>query len=136
MLFQGAAKVRKVLTDRARNSVSSNNMFAALLDYWTPENRNAKYPRPWIGGNPNNSVTSSLFLRDASYIRLKSIDLGYTLPINIVEKLRAKNLRFYISATNVFLIDKMHLFDPEIEATGGTYYPQQRTLNLGVNLTF
>lgn len=138
VLFQGATKMNKVLSGRSMtffNGGSQNN-FADLLDYWTPENPEATYPRPWENPNPNNSLTSSLYLRDASYIRLKSIDLGYTLPTNLVKKLRLEALRFYVSGTNLFLLDKMNMFDPEIENTDGAYYPQQRTVNFGLNLTF
>lgn len=138
ILFQGATKMKKMLAGRSVtffNGGSQNN-FADLLDYWTPENRNAEYPRPWENQNVNNSLASSLYLRDASYIRLKSVDLGYTLPSTMINKLKFKTLRIYASGTNLFFLDKMKMFDPEVENTDGAYYPQQRTLNLGVNLTF
>jgi hypothetical protein len=114
----------------------SNNSFAALLDYWTPQNPNASYPRPWEGPHPNNSLTSSLYLRDASYIRLKSVDFGYTIPDKVVKRLQVDRLRVYVSGSNLLLFDKLNMFDPEVENASGTYYPQQRTMNLGLNLTF
>ncbi|MGV8878673.1 MAG: SusC/RagA family TonB-linked outer membrane protein [Sphingobacteriaceae bacterium] len=138
VLFQGATKMNKVLAGRSMtffNGGSQNN-FADLLDYWTPENPDATYPRPWENPNPNNSLTSSLYLRDASYIRLKSVDLGYSLPTSAVKKIRLQTVRFYVSGTNLLLLDKMGMFDPEIENTDGAYYPQQRTINFGLNLTF
>lgn len=138
VLFQGATKMKKMLNGRSRTFFNggSHNNFADLLDYWTPENRNAKYPRPWENQHPNNSHESSLYLRDASYIRLKSIDLGYSLPKSVSKKIGAEVMRIYFSGSNLFLFDKLKMFDPEVENTDGAYYPQQRTLNLGLNLTF
>ncbi|MCE7042166.1 TonB-dependent receptor [Dyadobacter sp. CY312] len=138
VLFQGAARVNRVLDGMARNFFlgGTRNTFVDLLDHWSPENPNAKYPRPWEAGHPNNSLTSTLYLRDASYIRLKSVDFGYTLPKDISRKFHAENLRLYFSGLNLLLIDKMKIFDPETENPTGSYYPQQRTLNLGLNLTF
>jgi hypothetical protein len=138
ILFQGATRVKQLLSGRSITFFNggSHNNFAQLLDYWTPGNPNAAYPRPWEGQNPNNSVESSLYLRDASYVRLKSIDFGYNFPAVITHKLGVEALRVYFSGTNIFLFDKIKMFDPEIENTDGAYYPQQRALNLGLNLTF
>ncbi|MDQ6481104.1 TonB-dependent receptor [Dyadobacter sp. LHD-138] len=138
VLFQAAGKIKQVLYGAARDFFQngSRNTYVDLLDHWSPENPNALYPRPWEGANPNNSLTSSLYLRDGSYIKLRSIDVGYSLPSDLVKKMGVRNVRFYFSGANLFVWSKMKMFDPEIENTTGTYYPQQRTLNLGLNLTF
>ncbi len=138
VLFQAAGRVRQVLYGAARDFFQggSRNTYVDLLDHWSPENPDALYPRPWEGPNPNNSLTSSLYLRNSSYIRLRSIDLGYTLPSDLVKRIGLGNARVYFSGANLFVWSKMKMFDPEIENTTGTYYPQQRTLNLGLNLTF
>ena len=138
VLFQAAGRVRQVLYGAARDFFQggSRNTYVDLLDHWSPENPDALYPRPWEGPHPNNSLTSSLYLRNASYIRLRSIDFGYTLPSDLVKKIGVRNVRIYLSGANLFVWSKMKMFDPEIENTTGTYYPQQRTLNLGLNLTF
>lgn len=138
VLFQGATKVNRLLDGMARNFFvgGSRNTFTDLLDYWTPDNRDALYPRPWEGPHPTNSYTSSLYLRDASYIRLKSVDLGYTFSDKVVKGIGVQRLRIYLSGSNLFLIDKLKMFDPEVENPNGNYYPQQRTMNLGLNLTF
>lgn len=138
VLFQGATKMKKLLHGRSMTFFNggSHNNFKHLLDYWTPENPNALYPRPWENAHPNNSHASSLYLRDASYLRLKSVDLGYSVPRSVIEKWGVERLRVYFSGANLFLLDKMKMFDPEIENTDGSYYPQQRTLNFGLNLTF
>lgn len=138
VLFQGATRMKKMLYGRSRTFFNggSHNNFRDLLDYWTPENRDAKFPRPWENQHPNNSQESSLYIRDASYLRLRSIDFGYTFPQNVSQRLGTQSLRIYFSGTNIFLLDKMKMFDPEVENTDGAYYPQQRTLNLGINLSF
>lgn len=138
VFIQGATKMKKLLTGRSITFFhgGSHNNFVDLLDYWTPENPDAKYPRPWQWDNPNNNRESNLYLRDASYIRLKSIDLGFTLPENIRRMIKAKSFRIYISGTNLLLFDKMKMFDPEVENTDGAYYPQQRTVNFGINVSF
>lgn len=139
LLFQGAAKAKIILAGTARNFFNgggSSNNFAFMLDYWTSENRNAKFPRPWVDTNPNNSQTSDIYMRDISYFRFKSFELGYTFSDHILERSRFKRLRIYCSGLNIFTLDKLHLFDPEVSATSGAYYPQQRNLNIGVNLNF
>jgi len=138
-LFQGAARVKILLSNTARNFFNnggSSNNFAYMLDYWTPNNPNAAFPRPWNDAQPNNSANSSLYLRDLSYIRLKSFELGYTLPATMLQKAGISKLRIYITGYNVFTWSKMKFFDPEISASTGAYYPQQRNINLGANLSF
>lgn len=138
VFFQGASRVNRLLDGMARNFFvgGSRNTFVDLLDYWTPENPDATYPRPWEGPHPTNSLTSSLYLRDASYIRLKSVDVGYTLPSRVLDAIGVQRLRIYFSGSNLLLFDRLKMFDPEVENPSGSYYPQQRTMNLGINLTF
>src|SRR5690606_5373400 len=116
VLFQGATRMKKMMYGRSRTFFNggSHNNFRDLLDYWTPENRDAKYPRPWENQHPNNSQASSLYIRDASYLRLRSVDLGYTFPQHISQTLGTQSLRVYFSGTNIFLFDKMKMFDPEV----------------------
>src|SRR5690606_189628 len=97
--FQGASRVNRLLDGMARNFFvgGSRNTFVDLLGYWTPENPDATYPRPWEGPHPTNSLTSSLYLRDASYIRLKSVDVGYTLPSRVLDAIGVQRLRIYFS---------------------------------------
>ncbi len=107
---------------------------------WTIDNPSGVHPRLasrgdtyFTGGNFGNN-TYYLFSKD--YIRLKNIELGYTLPSNIVEKLKLGSLRVYVNALNLFTIDKNKIFDPEATAQSGVYYPQARVINTGLSLTF
>ncbi len=138
VLFQGATKVKKHLDLYATVFFNngSQNCFAELKDYWTPDNPNAAYPRPWEGRHPDNNRPSTLYLRDASYLRLKSVDIGYSFPTKAISKLGIEKIRIYFTGSNIFTIDKLKIFDPETENTSGQYYPQQKTFNLGVNVIF
>ena len=102
------------------------------------ENASAKWPRAFMKAaavDNRNSLSSTWWLRDASFVRLKSVELGYTFPNLMVKKLGLEKLRIYANGNNLFTIDSMGIFDPEMTA-GIKGYPIQRTLTFGVNVTF
>jgi hypothetical protein len=100
------------------------------------ETPNAKYPRAFANDDSFNMKDSEFWLRDASFIRLKNVELAYIFPSSVAKKLRIDNLRVYLSGFNLFSIDKIKVQDPESNNTGGTFYPQQRIYNIGVNISF
>ena len=105
---------------------------------WIPgaaDNSKAKYPVVINGNNPNNYQKSTLYLRDASYLRLKSAEIGYTLPERWSRKLRIEKIRVFVNGTNLFCLDGLKIVDPEAD-TGTGNYPQQRTINGGVQINF
>jgi len=104
---------------------------------WTPENPDAPGPRTynrtdeyWVAN------ANTYFLRDASFIRLKSVDVGYHLPAHVAAAVGVHDVRVYASGYNLFLWDKFHILDPETRDNQGQYYPQQRVFNAGASLTF
>ena len=105
-------------------------------DHWTPTNTDAKYPR--ISGTPsaNNTQNSSWFLRNDSYIRLKSAELGYTFSNKILGR-AIKSLRIYAAGQNIFFWtpSMKEAIDPENSGSNQNYY-QQRVLSFGLNATF
>ena len=104
------------------------------LDYWTPDNPDAYWPRPRFNQG-GNFQTSNRYLQDASYIRLKNLTIGYTLPEEISEKLYMRNLRVYISGENIWEYSKiLDSYDPEV--LNPSTYPLQRSLAIGLDLTF
>lgn len=106
-------------------------------DRWSPENTDATQPRGSIDNFNNNTLQSTHWLMNAGFLRLKNVEVGYTLPSGLTQRLGLNNLRAYVSANNLLLIyDHMKDvgFDPE--TSDFWYYPQQRTFNVGVNLTF
>ena len=108
-------------------------------DYWTPENQNAAFPRPYLNGY-HNYITSDRWVLNASYARLKNIQFGYSLSKEVLEKTFLTRLRFYLSGENIATISKFGIFkttfDPEQK--NGIYadYPVFGTISFGMNLTF
>ena len=120
------------------------NVFKGMLDdRWisadisgttATENPNASYPRLSYGGNSNNQQTSSFWLRDMSYFRLKNLDFGYTLPKSIVNKIHFNTIRFYITGTNLLTWSKFDTWDPESLQTRGEEYPLTKSVTVGVQV--
>lgn len=103
-------------------------------------NLDAYYPRPlWREGQKNRRVQTR-YLQDASYVRLKNLQLGYTLPATLTKKINIQKLRFYVSGENLLTFTKVAgMFDPETIGGGagtGNAYPLSRTISVGMNLTF
>ena len=144
-LFQGAFGASTYLTSgwyfqpfqADRDPKYMGNVLVNFLDRWTPENQDpyAFSPRLYMGQNVNNYKSSTWWVRNSDYLRLKNIELGYTLPRKTLDKMRLENLRFYVSAQNVHTFSKFarEFWDPEVSADS---YPIQATVFLGLNLTF
>lgn len=106
-------------------------------DRWTPEHTQATMPRGSSSMWNNNTEGSTQWLLDAGFLRLKNIEFGYSLPRSVCEKLWVKNLRLSFSANNLFIIyDHMKELGFDPETSDYWYYPQQRTYNFGINVTF
>ena len=102
---------------------------------WRPDNPNAKYPRLTLEPD-NNGYANTLWLIDGSYVRLKSVQLGYSIPRRMIQKIGADNLRLYVSGSNLFTLSHMPYIDPEAPDVNNGYYPQQKTYSIGLNITF
>ena len=105
--------------------------------HWSEDNRDvyALYPRYSAYQNYNNTQTSTWWMRDGSFLRLKQLELGYTLPQKLTQKIHIDNLRAYVQGNNLLCFSKFKLWDPEL-AGEGLNYPIQRTINIGINVTF
>jgi TonB-linked SusC/RagA family outer membrane protein len=114
--------------------------FEEHMDFWTKENPDAYYPAPRMNKSFRNKQVQSRYLQNGAYLRLKSLQLGYTLPVSLTKKFFVGNLRVYVVGENLLTFTKLiNIFDPE--ATGGIYgagmlYPIQRSLSVGLNITF
>ena len=106
-------------------------------DVWTEDNRNvyAFWPRLSEEISNNNTQTSTWFMRDGSFLRLKSCEIGYTLPSKWTKAAKMSMCRIYLSGTNLLTFSKFKLWDPEMKANG-LGYPIQRVFNFGINLSF
>jgi TonB-linked SusC/RagA family outer membrane protein len=134
LLFQGAAKRNFYQSVYAFDNSSSATIDA--LDYWTPNNLNAEYPRITTQPTSNNTQGSSWWIRNGSYLRLKTGQLGYTLPASVIKNLHLQVIRFYVSGQNMLTFSHIKNFDPEISASNGQYYPQQKVVSVGLSVTF
>ena len=115
-----------------------NGMMQAYADdYWSESNRNiyATFPRLSTTDIANNNRNSTWWLRDGSYLRLKSVEIGYTLPKRLTSHLGMSNLRIYASGLNLFAWNRFKLWDVE-QGNDGMQYPIQAVYNFGINLSF
>ncbi|WP_416188624.1 SusC/RagA family TonB-linked outer membrane protein [Proteiniphilum sp.] len=125
-------------SDADDGRVGQNAILKAFADsYWSENNRDpyALWPRLANYQVENNNQTSTWFMQDASFLRLKSVELGYTVPENTRKKMKMANLRVYVSGTNLFSWSRFRLWDPEM-AGNGLGYPIQRVINVGLNIGF
>lgn len=98
------------------------------------ENPNAEYPRLSYGGNDNNYRRSTYWLRNGSYLRLKTLEFGYTLPKSIINKIHLNNVRFFCIGTNLLTFSSFKLWDPEMGSTSGEKYPLAKTVTVGLTV--
>ena len=140
MLWQGTYG-NDILDVTRRVDISESNLPAYMLNRWTGEGTSNKIPR-FVRGDSVNWQISDLYVQDGSYMRLKNIQLGYTLPQKWTQKIFISSLRFFVGAENLLTLTSYRGFDPEI-SSGGTslgvdygVYPQARTFLCGVNLKF
>lgn len=125
-------------TDGNNGIVSKNALLKVYADnHWSEDNRDVRalWPRLTTTELKNNTETSTWFMRDGSFLRLKSLEFGYTIPDHLLKKLYISNLRLYLSGTNLLTFSKFKLWDPEM-AGEGLKYPIQRVVNLGIQLSF
>lgn len=111
--------------------------FRGSADHWMGQNLNSYYPRP-LDGSSQNMQVQSRYLQNAAYIRMKNLQMGYTLPQMMTNKLGISNLRFYVSGENLFVISGVRkLFDPEAMGYGTSSigYPIQRVFSAGLSIT-
>ncbi|MEI7828983.1 MAG: TonB-dependent receptor, partial [Prolixibacteraceae bacterium] len=136
MLWQGATNFNTYFDKEAQVSFyNGENILASFENHWTPTNLNAKYPRLTYGSVANNVQTSTFWLQDASYLRLKNIQIGYTIPKRFSGIANIDNIRIFLSGYNLITLDNVTPFDPEANGSAW-YYPQQKSLSAGVSLTF
>ncbi|MDR0384980.1 MAG: TonB-dependent receptor [Prevotellaceae bacterium] len=147
VFFQGLANESfwiSTVDNSGANTISTapfqnqTQLIKAYADsHWSEDHQDmhALWPRLSPTLNPNNTQTSTWFMRDGSFLRLKQAEIGYTVPGKWQKKLHINQLRFYVSGTNLLLFSKFKLWDVEM-AGQGLGYPVQRVFNIGLNFTF
>jgi TonB-linked SusC/RagA family outer membrane protein len=129
----------------------SGTLYQHQTDYWTPTNPNAEWPRLAEAGSPSNQnnyrTGSDIYLFDAAYARLKNVQVGYTVPVAIAQKVRLQNARVYLTGQNLATLSKLNFIDPENTefgnntsmgsgANSGRAYPLPVFYGMGLNITF
>ncbi len=153
MFWQGVMK-RDIMFSNSTNvfwgfrgSMWQNSYYDEHMDYWSPAGSDfgggpdAYYPKPYIlGEHRKNTQPQTKYVVDGSYIRLKNIEIGYTLPQELTQKVAIQKARIFIGGENVLVFTKLtKLFDPEITGGGlggGKMYPIQKVYSAGINLSF
>ena len=107
---------------------------AVKLGLQANENVNATYPRLSYGGNSNNQQTSTFWMRNGKYVRLKNMDIGYTLPKSIVNKLHFNNIRIYVAGSNLITWSSFKTWDPESANPRGEDYPLTKSITMGLTV--
>lgn len=148
MLVQGVAKRDYIFGSSTnlyyglRGNLWQTSYTDAALDYWTPENTGAFYPKPYITGeHVKNTQRQTWFMEDASYIRLKNLQIGYSLPSELLAKTGfISGVRVHFSGENIWTKTSLNEnFDPETLGGGwggGKIYPPSQVLSFGLNVTF
>ncbi len=142
LFFQGSFG-NQIFDYCMRGDIPAQNLPAWVLDRWIGEGTSNRVPR-MTNANPNQNWRSSdLWVKDGSFVRLKTAQLGYTLPARLLKTIFIKNLRFYVAGENLLTFTKYEGFDPEMASDGYTtigvdrgIYPQARTITLGASITF
>ena len=140
--FQGAAGVKNYISGIAlgTNGIATGKPTSAMLDSWSTTNTGASFPRLWLNYTQNNpsSTYSSFWIRNASYLRLKNVQFGYSLPTTWAQKIGVKKLRVYYSGQNILTFTSFYKWiDPEAPGGESGYsFPQVKINSLGLNVTF
>ncbi|HEY5745110.1 MAG TPA: TonB-dependent receptor [Chryseolinea sp.] len=137
LLFAGQARVSQYVL---AESGTVGNFYSTWADNrWSPTNTEGSYPR--VDSRASSSINGGLYknnfwLNNSAFVRLKNVSIGYNVPTALLSKYRISGLRLYANAFNLFTITKVKDYDPEGSSESGQFYPQQRIINVGVNIQF
>lgn len=138
VLLSGATGRKDFWVNAYNNMNFGNSRYASTVDHWnnpwSVENRQGEWPR--LGGNGANRETTTFWLDDMSYLRLKNIQVGYNLPSKLLKRVGATNLRIVGSAENLGTITSFRGLDPEKQSDSNNLYPINKSYSVAVNLTF
>ena len=135
VLFQGAAGAKQYIGTGEMGNIG-NYLTEIYQNRWTVENPSSVHPRIANRADQYYSGNNTYWLRSSDYIRLKNMEIGYTVPATIGSKIGISNLRFYLNGLNLFTIDKLKVYDPETDNANGQYYPQSRIVSGGLSVSF
>lgn len=140
--FQGVANTYRIVGGEnwmpGESLGATGNIFTNIDSRWTAENpsQDVFWPRLSYGANANNTRPSTWWLKDMSFLRLKSVEVGYSLPKAWVKKAGMEHFRLFVRGSNVCTFSKFKLWDPELDTTDGLKYPMTRSISFGININF
>ena len=138
--FQGVGNYDYMLTMElpGTGAGSTGNIYTNVDDRWTPEipNQDVFWPRLTIGKSTNNSQYSTWWMVNGNFLRLKNIELGFTLPKKWQNAARMRNARLFLRGTNILTFSKFDLWDPEVTSGNGAAYPNLKAYTVGVEVAF
>lgn len=135
LVWSGQGRAKQMILSQMQGSLVNPPTW--LYDgRYTADNTNSLYPRAFNANDARNSVAADFWLRDASFLRLKSAEISYTLPARLLTRIGASNIRFFVSGFNLLTFDKMKKYniDPETNNVTGVNYPQTRIFRCGLNI--
>ena len=141
-ILSGAAKVARIYNDQVFGMFTGDASHPSTwwLDAWTADNKDSNVPRIWNDRNSNSdprNIMSDFWVQNTSYLRIKNLQLGYTVPPALIRKSGIGNLRIYYSVENLLTFDALPInLDPEISSERASSYPLIRTQAVGINITF
>lgn len=138
LLFQGVGKRDQYLAlGFVQGPVWENYTSEWHLDYWTPENTDARHPAYYSNYNRNYYNMNSWWILDGSFVKLRNVQIGYTLPKHITDRLGVQHLRVYLNGKNLWMHHNLGInLDPEYPWTVADYYPQTKVVSIGVDISF
>lgn len=135
VLFQGAAGAKQYVSTGEAGNIG-NFLMDQYENRWTIDNPSSVHPRIANRSDQYYSGGNDYWLRSSDYIRLKNLELGYSIPGEIISKVGLSEFRVYFNGLNMITWDKLKVFDPEADNSTGYYYPQQKIINFGLSATF
>lgn len=135
ILWQGGAGAKQYVSAGEMGNIG-NYLLDMYENRWTVENPSSVHPRIANRNDQYYSGNNDYWLRDTDYIRLKNMELGYTIPEALGKKAGISSLRVYVSGLNLLTFDRLKVFDPETDNSTGQYYPQSRIVSGGVSVAF
>ena len=141
ILFQGTGRTWRLMSSNilpGQNSGGSYNVFSNYNDRWTADNpiQDCFYPRLTYGPNTINAQPSTWWLKDMSFLRLKNIEIGYSLPQSIADRSFIAGARIFVRGTNLLTFSKFKLWDPELDSADGAQYPLMKSISAGLEFKF
>lgn len=141
--FQGVGQTYQIIGNSAYFLPGSGqglqgNVYSNYQDRWTEDNpsQNVFWPRLSEQPNQHNYRPSTWWLADRSFLRLKTLEFGYSLPGKLCDAVYMKNVRFFVSGNNLFCLSGFKLWDPELNSSSGLRYPPMRSVMFGIDVTF